>query len=228
MDHVITVKSLQVLAAQKVCGMIADGKLKIGQRLKEADLCRSLGISRTPVRDALKTLQSEGIVEIIPNKGAFVAEPDLKEIKDMFEMMSLLEGYSAGIVAREKLTEENLETLEEMHRDLKSSYQQNNLEKCSEINISFHKYLAELSNNKHLSEMILKLQYKNYIYRSCHLYWHNRLDKSLKEHEALMRAFRQKDYLEAEIAMRTHLLNQYEEIARHDSDFKKDLKEAHE
>src|SRR5258708_26156425 len=93
------VQNASVAATELIREAILDGRLEPGSRLKEEELARELGISRTPVREALLILHSEGLIETTPNRGALVRTHDAEDLIDLYQLRALLEGYAAGQAA---------------------------------------------------------------------------------------------------------------------------------
>lgn len=205
----IKVESLESQVSFRIREMIRQRILTKGQKVKEREICEQLGISRTPVREALRTLKSEGLIDIVPNKGAFVSEPSIENIKEIFEVMTLLEGEAARLAAR-RTTDPELKKLEAIHQELKRYHAEKNTEKYLATNKRCHQYIRKLAKNQLLYELIQSLQDKIFLYRTQQLNKHGRFDQSIKEHDELMKAFRKKDARAAETAMKKHLKNQEE------------------
>ncbi len=209
----ILIKSLHDEVAQRIREMIRTGVLNKGDRLLEKELCNTLGISRTPLREALRGLASEGLVNIIPHRGAYVTKPSIREMREMFEVMSLLEGYCARKAA-ECMSYHHLETLLNLHNDLERHYEKRDAEAYLSVNHQFHATVQEAAGNKILCEIIDGLRDKVLLYRHRQLYLPNRFDASIEEHRRIMDAFSKRDAQKAEEAMSTHLLNQYKVLER--------------
>jgi len=191
--------------------MIRKGALNKGDRIVEKDLCASLGISRTPLREALRCLTSEGLITILPHRGAYVAEPSMDEIREMFEVMTLLEGNCAAMAAK-KISESDLQKLEKLHEKLEQHYEANQPEKYLDVNQKFHSMLQEMAGNKVLNDVVNGLRQKIVLYRYRQLYQPDRFQASMREHHSLMDALRKRDPVAAEDRMRQHLMNQCEAL----------------
>ena len=209
----IKVESLESQVSFRIREMIRQRILTKGEKIKERELCEQLGVSRTPVREALRTLKSEGLIDIIPNKGAFVSEPSIENIREIFEVMTLLEGEASRLAA-ERITDEELKKLEDIHKELKRHHSEKNSERYLEVNTQCHKYIRSLAKNTLLYELIRSLQDKILLYRTQQLNKEGRFDQSIREHEELLRAFRKQDAEGAELAMKKHLKNQEEALGR--------------
>ena len=118
--HKIQAKTLHQEIANQIRGMIRNGILIKGQKIDEKYLCESMGVSRTPVRESLRILSSEGLIDLVPNRGAYISQPPIKEIKDMFEVMSVLEGTCARL-ATKKMEEKDFRKIEALHKKLENT-----------------------------------------------------------------------------------------------------------
>ncbi len=167
-----------------------------------------MGVSRTPLREALRILNSEGLIELIPNKGAYVAQPSLKDIEEMFYVMSILEGICARVCV-EKMNDTGMKRLDDLYRKLEEHCQAEDREKYMAVNHSFHTLVQELAGNKVLSEVINGLRQKILLYRYRQIYQPRRLEESMQEHSDLQQAFRQRNPEAAEKSMKQHLARQF-------------------
>ena len=187
--------------------MIMTGKLAEGDKVNEGKLCSTMGISKTPLREALRVLSVEGLIELVPNRGAFVTTPTLEEITEMFDIMSLLEGFCARS-ACEKMSEEAFIRLEKFHDQLEENFERRDQEGYVHMNNQFHSYLQKLAGNRTLNQIVSGLRKKILLYRFQSLNMRERFKKSIEEHRQLIEAFRERNPEKAEVLMRTHLKNQ--------------------
>lgn len=213
----IRVESLSQEVARRIRDMIRKGNLKKGDRVIEKPLCEALGVSRTPLREALRILSSDGLIELIPNRGAFVTEPTINDISEMFWVMSILEGTCARLCA-EKITDGGLKKLEKLYRKLEKHAEDKHHEQYMAVNHRYHTLVQELAGSKILSEVISGLRQRILLYRYRQIYGPNRLKTSMEEHRALQEAFRKKDPEQAERLMKEHLLRQSEVLEQAYSD----------
>jgi DNA-binding GntR family transcriptional regulator len=198
-------------AANKIREMIRKGALKKGDKILEAPMCQAMGVSRTPLREALRILSFEGLIELIPNKGATVAQPSIKDIEEMFFVMSILEGTCARLCT-EKMDHKGLKRLEDLYGKLEEHCQVEDREKYMAVNHSYHSLVQELAGNKVLSEVINGLRQKILLYRYRQIYQPNRLQESIQEHRHLQQAFRERAPEAAERFMREHLTRQFDAL----------------
>lgn len=178
-----------------------------GQRLDEAVLAEQLGISRTPLREALKVLSAEGLVDLQPHKGCFVAELSLRDLEEIFPIMATLEGRVAHEVAV-KRTPAQLKALDALHDKLERYAAAGDVDRYYETNYVFHDQLQECAGNRWLQTVIGDLRKLLKLSRHHSLRLEGRLSASLAEHRALMRALHRQDADAAEQLMRGHLLAQ--------------------
>lgn len=174
-------------------------------------MCQTMGVSRTPLREALRILNSEGLIELIPNKGAYVAQPSLKDIEEMFYVMSILEGICARVCV-EKMNDAGMKRLDDLYRKLEKHCQAEDREKYMAVNHRFHTLVQELAGNNVLSEVINGLRQKILLYRYRQIYQPNRLAESMQEHRDLQQAFRERNTEAAERSMKQHLARQFDAL----------------
>ena len=148
---------------RKIKGAIRKRYIKQGSQLVEIALAQQLGVSRTPVRSAIKRLESEGLVSSVPNKGAFVITPTLREIEETFLVRAQLEKMAARITAR-CITKKQLNILQELIDTETAVFDKNNLDEYFSINDNLHLKIAKFSGNRVLCTYIRELLDKTRIY----------------------------------------------------------------
>ncbi len=184
---------------------IIRGELKPGTKLTEPELAARLGISRTPIRESFRQLESEGFLTVIPRKGAVVSNITRKDIEDFYELKSLLEGYAARIAA-EKMTEKDIEKLIQINVELSDCAEKNNYERFFIKNEEFHNYFLTLCGNEKLVE-IRDAMVKRFLgFRMAALSLPGRLMESVKQHEQAIKAFKRNDGRLAEAVLVEHAL----------------------
>ena len=184
---------------------IIRGELKPGTKLTEPELATRLGISRTPIRESFRQLESEGFLTVIPRKGAVVSNITRKDIEDFFELKSLLEGYAARIAA-EKMTEKDVDKLIQINKELADCAENNNYERFFTKNEEFHNYFLTLCGNEKLVE-IRDTMVKRFLgFRMAALSMPGRLMESVKQHEQAIKAFKKGDGRLAEAVLVEHAL----------------------
>lgn len=196
-----------VQIADMLRDMIMTGKLKEGDKVNEGKLCATMGISKTPMREALRVLSVEGLIRLVPNRGAFVTKPEFEEIAEMFDVMSLLESFCAR-EACAKMTPKNFTRLEKLHAKLEENFERHDQEEYIRINNQYHSLVQEIAGNRILNQIVDGLRKKILLYRFQSLNLPARFASSIREHRDLLEAFRQRDHSRAEALMREHLQNQ--------------------
>lgn len=173
--------------------LILHKKLISGQKLSEIGLSDQLGVSRTPVREALRRLANDGYVLIVPKSGAWVASPTRQEVEDAYEVRAKLEGWAAGIASR-AVTPLFLARLEEKILEEENIFAQKDIEAYLNVNMAFHMIIAEASGNTILTDYIENILAKTFIYTVfLERYFDLINNPSLDEHRLLLNAFTARD-----------------------------------
>ena len=201
---------------QKLREDILSGKYQEHTELRESTLGKELGVSRTPVREALRQLELEGLVTIVPNKGAYVTGISWKDIVDIYKIRSLLEGLCVKM-AVEHITEEQLEELEEVI--LLSEFQVqktsgSNTDQVVNLDGRFHKILYEAANSRILCHTLM--DYHKYVQkaRKLSIVSKDREKVSIKEHKQILLAIREKNADLAESLVKEHILHVMENLKK--------------
>jgi DNA-binding GntR family transcriptional regulator len=175
-----------------------------GSWLDEQSLAEEFGISRTPMREAIKVLASEGLVTIKMRRGAYVTEVSRKDLEQIFTILSLLEGEAAREAAA-IATEDELNQLDYWHHRLEKAAADRDIEQFFEINVKFHELIQEIAGNRWMNGVIADLRKVLKLHRRNSLTSTGRLQNSLIEHRAILNALLRRDQAGAESAMRKHL-----------------------
>lgn len=198
--------SLRGRVFQKLRDDILKGEYKENEELRESTIGKKLGVSRTPVREALRQLELEGLVKIIPNKGAYVTGITGKDVKDIYLIRSLLEGLCARW-ATEHITEEQIGKLEEIlllsefHAQKKETSDQ-----VVELDGKFHEVLYEASNSRILEHVLSDFHKYVQMARQTSVAREHRVEKSIQEHKEILEAMKEKDAGKAERLANEHIL----------------------
>ncbi len=182
-------KPLRELVFDSLRKAIILGKLKPGERLMEIQLAEEMGVSRTPVREAIRKLELEGFVVMVPRRGAYVAGVSVKDIADVFEVRSALEGLAAGLAA-ERITEEEMEELEKVihlisgEEDILTVYKKDN---------EFHELIYKASRNHRLTQIITNLSEHINRFRLTSLSVPGRLKIAVDEHKKIIEAISERN-----------------------------------
>ncbi|QRQ78156.1 GntR family transcriptional regulator [Glutamicibacter protophormiae] len=186
--------------------MIVTGVVQPGDLLAETALAQDFDVSRTPIREALKQLEREGLVEVRPRVGSFVRKPTQREIHEMFELKESFEGLAAGLLARRGPVPE-LEQLKENVSRSRQAVERGDIDVYSHLVHDFHSTLVAGADNRKLTEhydlLMNQLAYHRIVSQTLSL--PGRLQNSVNEHQAIIDAISSKDPLAAELVMRQHV-----------------------
>lgn len=186
-DGAIERRTLHDEVVDRMRDMLIEGQLKAHARINETELCRSLGVSRTPVREAIKTLASEGLIELVRNKGAIVKRLGGDEIVDLLEAVALIERYAAE-VGVERANDLEIDEIVKMHRRMREYYKTRERLPYYKLNQAIHSAIVTLTHNNTLIATHEALQMRLRRIR----YVGNELPKSwsgaMREHEAIIKA----------------------------------------
>ncbi len=202
----ITTTSITSQVTNAIRESIVTGEFEPGRKLSEVALSEHYEVSRTPIREALKQLEREGLVEIIPRVGTCVTKPTEKELEELFTVKEVMEGLAAGLLA-EKGSPKEIKEIEKAVSAMEKAIQTSDHKLFVEANNMFHTAILEGADNSKLRFMLNMLlnqiPYTRYVYLSIEV--PNRLEKSLAEHQAILAAIKQGDRDGAEKAMRQHV-----------------------
>ena len=202
--------------AERLRQRIFAHELTPGDWIDEQKLAEQYGISRTPLREALKVLASEGLVELKPRRGCYVTEISRQDLDDIFPLMAMLEGRCAGDATR-KAQPADIAALNDIHERLESAARDGRIEAFFEANQEFHLCIQELAGNRWLVSVIQDLRKVLKMSRLHSLSLEGRLQQSLNEHRAIMAAFKAGDATKAEALMHDHLLSGREALVKMDA-----------
>ena len=176
---------------------IVSGALKAGSRVSEPDLAERYGISRTPIREAFRQLESEGYLTVIPRRGAVVTSFSQKDIEEFYAIKSILEGYAARR-ACEKLTNREIERLQQINDRLQDMASHGDVKHFFKVHNDFHDLFIKAADNEKLHDMITGLVNRFQRLRLMSLSLPGRMAVSVQEHQKIIDAFRTRDAVLAE------------------------------
>lgn len=183
---------------------IVNQVLKPGERLMETDLADEMGVSRTPVREAIRRLELENYVVMIPRKGAYVAGLSIKDINDVFEIRGALESLAAGLAAQ-RATEEDIKEMESYLALEATHFDKSDLIKMIEEDTKFHETIFNASRNSRLLGIVKELREQVQRFRTTTLAVPGRMKFALDEHRAIVEAITNRDIEGAQKAARDHI-----------------------
>ena len=191
---------------------ILKGELKPGERLMEIQLANKLGVSRTPVREAIRKLELEGLVLMIPRKGAEVAEITRQDMEDVLEVRTALEELAVKD-ACDHITDAQLSELKKASNEFKKALLEGkDLVTCADADMHFHDVILSATNNRRLIQMLNNLSEQMYRYRMEYLKDERTHKTLIEEHDAIRRALKKHDKVKAGAAIRVHIDNQKRSI----------------
>ena len=197
-------RALYEQVAEKLRARILNHSLGAGSWIDEQALAAEFGISRTPLREALKVLAAEGLVTMKLRRGAYVTEVSERDLADVFHLLALLESDAAAMVAQQA-TAAQIAQLELLHQQLQSAA--DDRDRFFAANEAFHMKLLELADNRWRVQMVVDLRKVMKLNRHHSLFKQGRLEASLTEHRALMAALKASDPQAAGRLMREHMAN---------------------
>lgn len=190
---------------------ILKGELEPGERLMEIQLAKKLGVSRTPIREAIRMLELEGLVLMIPRKGAEVARISAKNMQDVLEVRTSLEELAIELACR-RMSEEDLEKLKEAEKKFITAIAGGDSLKIAESDEAFHDVLYNATGNEKLVQILNNLREQMYRYRLEYIRDSGSWERLKNEHAAIIAAMEKRDIPSARAAVREHIGNQEKAI----------------
>jgi len=183
------------------------GELKPGERLMEVQLSEKMGVSRTPVREAIRKLELEGLVNMIPRKGAHVADLSVKDIMDVLEVRASLDGLATALSAN-RITEEELKGLKHVQMQFVNYVEKDNLQGSIKKDVEFHDIIYHSSRNDKLIQITSNLREQIQRFRVIYLKDYSSPKEIIKEHMDIYEALESKDSDASQRAAQRHIKNQ--------------------
>ena len=202
---------LRDVVFQTLRGAILKGDLKPGERLMELQLASKLGVSRTPIREAIRMLEQEGLAVTIPRKGAEVAKMTEKDMEDVLQIRLSLEALAVRLSC-ENITPAALQELKVAMEDFEEKTKSSQFVEMAKADVKFHEILYKASNNPKLQQLLSNLREQMYRYRVEYLKDETIYPRLLKEHKDIAESLRRKDKSRASETMREHVKNQAEAV----------------
>lgn len=206
-------KPLREVVFETLKEAILTGKLEPKERLMEIKIADQLGVSRTPVREAIRKLELEGLVVMVPRKGAYVSDISYKDIIDTLEVREALETFAVKL-AIEKNTVKDIKRLEKLNSEFNKAYEEKNIDKMVEFDTEIHNEILVLSDN---SKLINFMDGLNEIMQRFRLIFFNETynpERIAREHEEVFNALKSRDIERAQKAMKSHLCTLKDDIKK--------------
>lgn len=208
-----TYQPLREAICESLRNAIKNGKLKPGERLMEVQLAEELGISRTPVREAIRKLEQEGYVIMLPRRGTYVSSVSVHDVQEIFEIRTALEKLAIGLAAR-RIENEELEQLQKLLTLIEGYIDANEMDKIVETDIAFHDLLYRVSRNERLSSIIGNLKEQLARFRTLSMSYPGRLIETLEEHREMVEAIASGDVEAAREAAERHMVRAEETLLK--------------
>jgi DNA-binding GntR family transcriptional regulator len=183
--------TLREKIVETVRNAIVNGQIPAGARVAEPDLADRFGISRTPIREAFRQLESEGFITVIPRKGAIVASLSAKDISDFYDLKMVLEGYAARCAAR-TLTEKDLTKMEAVNRQMEAAAAKKDLRKVLLLHNEFHEIFLKACGNEKLHSIVQNMVMQFQRFRLI-LAVRGKIEGSIRQHREIIDAFRKRN-----------------------------------
>ncbi|MCR9256337.1 MAG: GntR family transcriptional regulator [Alphaproteobacteria bacterium] len=204
-------RSLHDELVDRVRELIVDGSLSAGSKVPERELCERFGVSRTPMREALKVLAAEGLVLLEPNRGAWVTRVTIEELEEVFPVMGALEALS-GELACERISEAGIAAIEDTHRRMVTHFQAGQLAEYFRANQEIHEAILTAADNATLSaqykSLASRVRRARYIANMSRERW----TKAVAEHEQILAALRTRDGQALARVLKQHLANKFDTV----------------
>lgn len=195
---------LREVVCETLRDAIRKGVLKPGERLMEIQLADELGVSRTPVREAIRKLELEGYVIMMPRRGTYVANLSIRDVNEVFEIRTSLDSLASGLAA-ERITDDELERMQRLLVHIGEYIEANDMEKIVAADTEFHDILYQASRNTRLVGIIVNLREQMTRFRTMSMAFPGRLQETLAEHRRIVEAIAQGDVKEAQQAAEYHM-----------------------
>lgn len=185
-------KPLRDVVFENLRTAILEGNLKAGKRLMEVQLAEQLGVSRTPIREAIRKLELEGLVVMLPRKGAYVANMSFKDLIDVLEIRASLEGLAASL-ASERLRDEDIVELERVAKEFEKSVRETDIDTVLKKDVEFHEKIFLMANNKKLYHLITSLWEQVHRFRVTYVSNYEASLSLVDEHNRILEAIKSGD-----------------------------------
>jgi DNA-binding GntR family transcriptional regulator len=203
--------SLHNEAVARIRDMILEGRLEPGSKVSEKDLCELFGISRTPLREALKVLATEGLIVLLPQRGARVAQLTGKDMADLFEVTEALEGL-AGKLACAKITDEAINEIRARHHEMLAHYTRGDRRAYFAANQAIHEAIIAAADNSVLTVMYESLRGRIRPARFMANVSRERWDQAVREHGEILEALSRRDGVRLRKLLQEHLRHKYQAL----------------
>ncbi len=211
MSETITRPSLHLELLDRLRTLIIEGSLPPGTKVPERELCERYGVSRTPMREALKVLAVDGLVSLEPNRGAWVSKITLKDLEEVFPVMGALEALS-GELACERISDAQIAAIRKTHLEMMEFYKAQDLTRYFQANQSIHEAILAAAGNAELTTMYQSLAARVRRARYLANMTKQRWKEAVEEHEQILTALENRRGIELGKILRQHLASKFETV----------------
>jgi len=215
----ITRLNLSDQIANRIRDMIIQDQLSPGDRIREREVCRELNVSRTPLREALHMLASEGLIDLIPNRGAVITTPSPGEIADMLQVLGVLEAF-AGERACGLITKEEVSEIKALQYEMLAAFSRGDRLRYFKLNQRIHLAIVKAARSETLLSMHSRLNARLYRIRYQSNLKNELWDSAIHEHDDIMEALENRDAVKLSTLLRQHLRSTWEKVNEHSEDAK--------
>lgn len=198
---------------------IIKGTLKSGTKILESEIAKQMGVSRTPIREAIRKLDVDGLVIMNPNRGVQVIDFLIEDLREVLQIRELLEGFAAYIAAK-KISDKEIIKLEEIIKKMRNEAAKGNIAAYTDLNSQFHNVILELSENKRLIRLCNSLSGHEYKFKIEALTLVERLKYSIEEHIKILEALKKRNSIEAKSLTQSHIENVLKNILSYEKEKK--------
>jgi len=189
------------------------GNINPGEKVNEYQVAKLLNISRPPIREAFRLLVAEGLITLVPRKGAFVSKLSSREVKEIYEMKSMMESFAVRL-AIPIIDEKELSELDSINDLMEEKIKQNNFKAILKLNIEFHRKIIEMSKNEKLARFYESIVLPIRRYQRVGLSAPTSLEVSLKEHKGIVQAIKSKNIILAERLTQEHTISAMDRVIK--------------
>lgn len=205
--------------ANRIRDMIIQDQLSPGDRIREREVCKELNVSRTPLREALHMLASEGLIDLIPNRGAVITTPSPGEIADMLQVLGVLEAF-AGERACDLITKEEVSEIKALQYEMLAAFSRGDRLRYFKLNQRIHLAIVKAARSETLLSMHSRLNARLYRVRYQSNLKNELWDSAIHEHDDIMEALENRDAIKLSTLLRQHLRSTWEKVNEHSEDAK--------
>jgi DNA-binding GntR family transcriptional regulator len=206
-------QNLHELTFQKLRSLLVEGAIAPGSKLNERELAEQLNVSRTPIREAIRRLAADGLVELIANRGAIAVQLTREDVIHTFDVIANLEGYS-GELAAKNISDEALSELEAMHYEMMASYARRDLSSYYKLNLKIHNAINQAAANPVLSQLFAQVNARIEALRFRSNQDGLKWEKAVKEHQEMIDALKARDSARMRQVMMSHVMNKRDVVVQ--------------